>query len=202
MEKIKFLPRWDHVMDIVFISSNHNKYREVKDFFSQFGYEITMKNIDLPEIQGSDTEIIKHKAEYALNYLHQTDNLCRFIVEDSSLEFDALGGLPGPYIKHFLKNLGNQGLVKMLDSFDNKNANAVCNIAYFNGTEIEYFRGVDNGIIVHERGCSNFGWDDIFQPNDFDETYGEMETTLKNKISHRAKALIMLKTVLSPLSVT
>lgn len=174
-------------MNITFITGNHNKYREVSDFFSKYGITITMTDLDLPEIQGSDIDIIKYKAEYAHKHIKT-----RFIVEDSGLEFEALGGLPGPYIKWFLAKIGNRGLVKMLDSFDNKKANAVCNIAYFDGEHIRYIRGVDNGTIVNERGCSIFGWDNIFQPNGSDLTYGEMELNLKNQVSHRGKALQLL----------
>ena len=178
-------------MNIIFVTGNRNKYNEVSSFLSQYGFTVCMKDIDLPEIQGSDVEIIQHKAECALNEINQP-----FIVEDSCLEFDALGGLPGPYIKWFLKNIGNKGLVKMLDSFDNKNGNAVCNIAYFDGSTIRYFKGVDKGTIVPEKGTSQFGWDNIFQPDGFNVTYGEMEIALKNRISHRGKALSMLKKAL------
>ena len=183
-------------MNVYFITGNVNKYNEVQSFLSQYGFTVSMVDIDLPEIQGTDMEIIKHKAEYALNYMDKP-----FIVEDSSLEFDALGGLPGPYIKWFLKNVGNSGLVKMLESFENKQGNAVCNIAYFNGESIEYFRGVDKGTIVQEKGTSCFGWDNIFKPDDYETTYGEIELSLKNTTSHRGKALSMLRTALMAVEV-
>ncbi|KAM9892219.1 hypothetical protein OXX69_012086, partial [Metschnikowia pulcherrima] len=55
--------------------------------------------------------------------------------------------------------------------------------------EVKLFQGITHGKIVDSRGHKNFGWDSIFQPDGFDETYAEMDKIVKNGISHRYKAL-------------
>jgi inosine triphosphate pyrophosphatase len=99
-------------MNLIFITGNINKYHEFHNDLKKH-CDLFMHNIDLPEIQGTDDEIIKYKAEYAKEIYKNTP----FIVEDTSLEFEALNGMPGPYIKWFLKNTKAEGLVKMLGTF-------------------------------------------------------------------------------------
>ncbi|PIK45811.1 putative inosine triphosphate pyrophosphatase [Apostichopus japonicus] len=123
------------------------------------------------------------------------------IVEDTCLCFNAFGGLPGPYIKWFLKKLGPAGLHKMLQGFEDKSAYALCTFAYGSGNpddEIKIFRGKTPGTIVEPRGPTDFGWDPCFQPDDFQQTYAEMPKDIKNKISHRGKALAALAEFLIP----
>ena len=173
-------------MSIIFVTGNKYKHSEVQSVFAD--REIIMEDIDLPEIQGTDNEIILCKAEHAKKIIKG-----KFMVEDSCLEYDALNGMPGPYVKWFLKSIGNEGLVKLLAGYDNKRATAICNIAYYDGTTIHIFKGTVNGTIVSPTGTSTFGWDNIFKPDGFDQTYGEMAPELKNTISHRRKALDNLK---------
>ena len=116
------------------------------------------------------------------------------LVEDTNLCFNALGGLPGPYIKWFLDKLGYDGLNKMLYAYEDKSASAVCAIAYAanEGEEPVVVIGKTPGKIVPARGDNKFGWDPIFQPDGFEETYAEMDSTSKNSISHRRRALNLL----------
>ena len=118
------------------------------------------------------------------------------IVEDTCLGFDALGGMPGPYIKWFLEKIGPQGLRRMLDGFEDHGAEALCTFAYHDGIEgssVLLFRGATKGTIVEPRGPTTFGWDPVFQPQGFELTYAEMEKAVKNTISHRFKALDALR---------
>ena len=87
------------------------------------------------------------------------------IIEDTSLCFNALNGLPGPYIKSFLDGVGREGLFKMLGGFEDKTAIAECRVAYCRpGEEPKIFLGQCHGSIVEPRGDSNFGWDPVFMP--------------------------------------
>ena len=117
------------------------------------------------------------------------------IVEDTCLCFNALGGMPGPYIKWFLSALGPEGLPRILSDFDDKTASALCMFGYTESEdEIKVFEGKTSGVIVRPpRGPRDFGWDPIFQPESYDQTYAEMDKSEKNKISHRGKALGKLK---------
>ena len=117
------------------------------------------------------------------------------MVEDVSLCFNAMKGLPGPYIKDFLGKLGRQGLVDMLRGFDDKTAYAQCTFAFCQGPTYEpiVFVGKCDGSIVDPKGENMFGWDPIFQPKGFDQTFAEISLEEKNKISHRGRALEIVK---------
>ena len=86
------------------------------------------------------------------------------MVEDTSLCFNALNGLPGPYIKWFMDKVGHDGLNKMLVGFDDKTAYAQCIFAYTEGEDkpVQLFVGRTPGKIVPPRGPTTFGWDAIF----------------------------------------
>jgi inosine triphosphate pyrophosphatase len=118
------------------------------------------------------------------------------IIEDTSLCYNALGGLPGPYIKCFLDKIGLDGLNNILSVYEDKSAYAQTIFAYTKGKgePIELFIGRIDGNIVPARGSLGFGWDAIFQPNgEYNQTFGEMEQYKKNAISHRYLALQKVK---------
>ncbi|KAJ1500695.1 hypothetical protein HMI56_003678 [Coelomomyces lativittatus] len=124
------------------------------------------------------------------------------ITEDTCLGFHALKGLPGPYIKWFLEKLGHEGLNQLLSSYTDKSAFALCTLAYCEGPGEEpiLFEGQTEGQLVSPRSSSSksstFGWDPIFQPQGFSLTYAEMPSSLKHTLSHRSKALTLLKSFL------
>lgn len=101
----------------------------------------------------------------------------------------------GPYIKWFLGKLGPEGLHKMLAGFDDKSCSAITSIGYAEKQTdvVQCFQGITEGIVVSPRGDHGFGWDSCFQPNGHTQTYAEMSSELKNKISHRNKAIIKLR---------
>jgi inosine triphosphate pyrophosphatase len=83
---------------IYFITGNPNKLKEFSQIIGSIAnYEFSSKNVDLPEYQGEPEEIAIAKCKTALESVK-----CPVLVEDTSLCFNALGGLPGPYIKWFL----------------------------------------------------------------------------------------------------
>jgi len=173
-------------MKIIFVTGNKDKFGEAKQIIP----ELEQQDIDLTEIQGIDSkEIITHKLEEAKKVLQ--GNL---VVEDNSLSFDCLGGLPGSLIKWFLKTIGNEGLVKITESFGNNKAKAAVVIGFSNteGTT-DFFEGSIEGEIVKPRGKNGFGWDPIFLPNGWSKTFGEMTFEEKNEISMRKIAFKKLK---------
>ncbi|KAJ1468302.1 inosine triphosphate pyrophosphatase-like protein, partial [Baffinella frigidus] len=96
----------------------------------------------------------------------------------------------GVYIKWFLDGIGHQGLNNMLVAYPDKSAYALTVFAYSSGKGAEpvVFVGRTEGKIVPARGPLDFGWDPIFQPDGFDQTYAEMDKDAKNAISHRFRA--------------
>lgn len=186
---------------ITFITGNSKKLEEFNNIMKQFNlddkYFINSYKLDLPELQGADySEIVKAKCKYATELIDGS-----IIIEDSGLSFNSLNGLPGPYIKWFLDKIGNEGLYKMSNGFDNKTAKAYCIFAYTKGKnkEIYLFNGTVEGQIVSPKGENGFGWDAIFQPDGENETFGEMDPKKKNELSPRKKAIEILATFLSNL---
>ncbi|KAJ3179560.1 nucleoside triphosphate pyrophosphohydrolase ham1 [Geranomyces variabilis] len=174
-----------HIDNITFVTGNANKLREVQAILSPAGINIRSESLDLPELQGTLTQVSSEKARTAANLLK-----CPVLTEDTSLCFTAMNGLPGPYIKWFMQGLGHEGLNRMLVGFDDKSADAVCTFAYCEpGKEPVVFEGRTRGKIVPARGPTTFGWDAVFQPAGFEETYAEMDKDIKNTISHRYLSL-------------
>ena len=88
--------------------------------------DLRVVQVDLPEIQEVDTlAIAKHKA---IQGAQLVGGAC--VVEDTSLKFHALGGMPGPYIKWFMQKLGVTGLHKILFAYEDKSATACCTLAF------------------------------------------------------------------------
>jgi len=135
------------------------------------------------------------------------------LVEDSSLCFNAINGMPGPYIKWFLEDCGLDKLVDMIGFSKDKTGYAQTVLAYYcpgtgsggGGEEeetdnVRVFDGRTQGNIVrqrHDNDRESFGWDPIFEPleqsSDKKLTYAEMPTDEKNRISHRKRALDLMR---------
>lgn len=177
-------------MALYFITGSKNKFSEIQEIVG----EVEQLELDLPEIQESDAyKIIAAKLEAA-----RAQTKGSFIVEDTSLYFNALNGLPGPLIKWFLKSVGNEGLYKIAQSFGNSTAEAKTIIGYSEEDgAVEYFEGVLMGDIVFPRGGRNFGWDPVFQPKGSDKTFAEMTPEEKNSFSMRTIAAHKLREYLT-----
>ena len=178
---------------INFVSGNKNKLRELNDMLSENFKDIVVKqlDIDLPELQGLPEEIVRGKLKLALEKSKKLKG--PVLVEDTSLCFNAYGGLPGPYIKYFLKAIKQEVLYKMACAFKDHSAYAqsIFGLQKNENAEPHLFIGKTDGEIVAPRGQKNFGlsgWDPCFKPNCSKKTYGEMEEDEKNKISHRGKS--------------
>ena len=172
---------------LVFVTGNACKLSEVMTMLKEVPVEVVNAPIDLPELQGDPVTICLEKARAAFEKVGAP-----VIVEDTSLEFAAYKGLPGPYIKYFLKNLTAAGLPRMLDAFVEKSAVARTIFGFCDGDRTLSFSGICEGQVVEARGAARFGWDPIFQPDGFTETYAEMSVDTKNMISHRSRALAKL----------
>uniref|UniRef100_A0A7S1JDJ9 Inosine triphosphate pyrophosphatase n=1 Tax=Eutreptiella gymnastica TaxID=73025 RepID=A0A7S1JDJ9_9EUGL len=170
---------------VCFVTGNANKLAEVQAILGD-AVEVAGYPMDLPELQGEPAEISAEKCRLAAAQVDQP-----VLVEDTCLCFNALHGLPGPYIKWFLEKLGHEGLNKMLVGFDDKSAYALTVFSFARGAGDQpvTFTGRTDGEIVPPRGPPNFGWDAVFQPAGFTQTYAEMGPGQKNAISHRSKAL-------------
>ena len=106
---------------LTFITGNKKKLEEFLSIIVgsplEAKYEVTNQTLDLDELQGAPEFIASRKAKEATQHCDTA-----VIIEDVALCFNALKGLPGPYIKDFLGNLGREGLWKLLSGFDDKTA--------------------------------------------------------------------------------
>ncbi|CAI9721566.1 rac GTPase-activating 1-like isoform X1 [Octopus vulgaris] len=172
---------------ITFVTGNANKLKEFTQILGKnFPYKLINENVDIPEYQGESDDISRAKCLEAAKIVKGP-----VVVEDTSLCFNALGGLPGPYIKWFLNKLKPEGLHRLLHGFEDKSAYALCTLAFSTGNleaPVLLFKGQTDGKIVAPSGPNDFGWDPCFQPDGFDQTYAEMPKELKNSLSHRGKA--------------
>ena len=176
---------------ITFITGNKNKLEEVRKILgSNLPYKIEALNLDLPELQGEAEYIVSEKCRLAALKVAGP-----VLVEDTSLCFNALHGMPGPYVKWFQDKIGLDGLNNLLMAYEDKSVIAKCIFAYKNckGEPIHLFTGNVYGSIVEPRGELKFGWDPIFLPYGYRQTFAEMDSETKNELSHRYKALQLVK---------
>lgn len=176
---------------LTYVTGNQKKYDEAKAYFPQ----IEQMDLDLPEIQSlSSKEIIEAKLAVATRIAPNHDNRV-LIVEDVSLTFDSMGGLPGPLIKWFQKEIGALGLYKMAQAFKVERAfvTLTLGMAFPEGKHV-FFGSRIEGKIVPPTGSSLFGFDPIFAPDGQNGlTYGQMTMEQKNAISHRGLALKQMR---------
>lgn len=152
---------------ITYITGNQKK----ADFLASYlGHPILYQKVDLDEIQSLDLKkIVKHKVKQAYDLIKKP-----VVVEDTSLEFNALGKLPGPFIKHFLEQMSLEDICLLLKGKD-RSATARCMYGYFDGEKEAYFEGSMDGIIPEKpAGDGAFGFAKIFIPEGFNLTQAEL----------------------------
>ena len=149
-------------MKPVFVTGNQHK----ADYLARLlGMPIDHQKVELDEIQSlSLREIAEHKARQAYQKIGRP-----VLIDDVGLTFEALGELPGPFIRFFVDAPhGLENLCCMLDGFSTRRATAECVMAYFDGDELGVFHGSLSGeIATSPRGDNGYGWDKIFIPDGF-----------------------------------
>lgn len=179
-----------YMKQILLVTGNVNK---LKEWQALMPADITLDavDIDLPEIQGIDPEeIVADKVKRAYEVAKKP-----VVVEDVSAELVKMNGLPGPFIKFFLKAMGSDALYTLAGG-EGERAIISCSIAYYDGEKLLTVRGDVNGTIVAPRGETSFGFDATFIPDGQHLTYAEMGIEQKNALSHRSKAIKLFTTTL------
>ncbi|OZJ04288.1 hypothetical protein BZG36_02578 [Bifiguratus adelaidae] len=168
---------------LVFVTGNKNKLAEVQAILGDT-VDLVNRSLDLPEIQGTPEEVARAKCIAAAEQDHVSPK-----IPVSALTL----------FKGYPVHTWHEGLNKLLAGYEDKSAYALCIFALSKGPgEVPIlFEGRTDGRIVPARGPNNFGWDPIFEPTGFDETYAEMPKSTKNTISHRFRALEKLSAYLS-----
>jgi XTP/dITP diphosphohydrolase len=192
-------------MRIIFATGNKDKMKEIRAILADLGMEIlSMKEAGLTADITEDGVTFEENAEIKALAIA---GLCRDIVlaDDSGLEIDALGGEPGIYSARYLGEdtsyrVKNKNLIDRLEGIpdEKRTARFVCVIAaVFPDGSSEVVRGVIEGRIGYEeRGNNGFGYDPIFIAPEYGCTTAELSEEQKNRISHRGKALEMMKIII------
>jgi len=171
---------------IIFITGNQSK----ADYLANYlGLPIDHVKIDLDEIQSLDLkEIVTHKVRQAYQKVKKP-----VIVEDVSLEFQALGKLPGPFIRFFVENMHPKAICSLLNG-KNRKATARCVVGYCDGKRLELFEGkLDGEIAKVPAGKNGFGWDRIFIPKGYKVTRASLDKEDDRKTYLKIKPLGKLK---------
>lgn len=177
-------------MQLLFVTGNKNKVREVERLL---GFPLEQVDIDLPEIQAVEVKmVIQAKAKSAYEQVGRA-----ILVEDTGLSIKAWNGMPGALITWFLKSVGNEGICKMLEGFECRQATAETWLGFYDGEHFEAFSGATAGTIAEEpRGAKGFGWDPLFIPAGSTKTFAELTEEEKVTISMRTEAVLKLKAYL------
>ncbi|OGF82521.1 hypothetical protein A3B18_00770 [Candidatus Giovannonibacteria bacterium RIFCSPLOWO2_01_FULL_46_13] len=149
--------------------------------------------LDLDEIQSLDLEeIVRHKVRQAYEKIKSP-----VIVEDVSLEFEALGGLPGPFIRFFVEKMPFENICSLVDGKTRK-ATARCVYGYYDGENLKLFEGELGGEVSKvPAGDNGYGWDRIFIPEGYSVTRAELNEEDYQKTYLQIKPLAELKEFLT-----
>ncbi len=189
-------------MEIVFASNNAHKLEEVRsklpEVFKVLSLKDVLGDVDIPETGTTLDENAAIKANYVFE---RTGKNC--FADDTGLEISVLNGEPGVYSARYageecsFQDNMDKVLRNMAGATDRsaKFRTAICLI--LNGEEYLFEGSVDGEMLAEKRGEEGFGYDPIFQPKGFEETFAEMSMDQKNLISHRGRAVQKLVDFLS-----
>lgn len=181
-------------MELVFVSGNNNKVKEIQKKLP-LTYQLKgLKDLDVSEDIPETSDTFEGNAKQKASYVYSKFNLNCF-ADDSGLEVDYLGGAPGVYSARFAgeekddaKN--NSLLLEKLNGVSNRKARFKTVICLILEGKEYFFKGLVEGVITDNyKGDDGFGYDPIFMPNGYDKTFAEMTLDEKNQLSHRAIAV-------------
>lgn len=173
-------------MEIFFATGNTHKFAEAKAVLSDV--ELKQYVFRQREIRSDSLE------EIARDAVEKAYKECKkpVFVEDSGLFIPALNGFPGTYSSWTLEKIGLDGILRLMQGIENREARFEACIAYNDGSQVRAFHGSCQGRLAgEERGEAGFGYDPVFVPEGHEQTFAE-NITLKNKLSHRYKTLLEL----------
>ena len=176
------------MVKVYFLTSNYHKLMEARKILGGYGIEVEPIKGEKVEIQSpSLIEVVKFAAEYIKDKILQRP----LLIEDSGLFIEALRGFPGPFSHYVYDTIGLEGVLKLLKDVENRKAHFEAAVACLcTDDRAEVSTGRVYGKIAHmPKGTKGFGFDPIFVPEGYDRTFAELGDEVKNKISHRAKAL-------------
>jgi XTP/dITP diphosphohydrolase len=186
---------------IVFATNNKHKLKEIREILNDKYIVISLSELgcfdDIPETETT----LEGNALLKALYVNQQYSIDCF-ADDTGLEVEALSGRPGVYSARYAGEEQNaeNNIVKVLEEMKgetNRKARFRTVIALIFNKNEYYFEGTIEGELITEKhGTNGFGYDPIFVPTGYNQTFAEMPLNQKNKISHRALAVAKLVTFL------
>jgi XTP/dITP diphosphohydrolase len=183
--------------ELVFATNNPHKLSEVQHLLGDKFHLLSLSDINFYEEIPEDFDTLEKNASQKAWYIYERFNSSCF-ADDTGLEVDALGGNPGVYSARYAGEEKNPEanikklLMELKDSENRKARFRTVVSLIIEGQEYK-FEGIVNGhIIEDERGVKGFGYDPVFMPDGFNQTFAEMDLAIKNTISHRARAISAL----------
>ncbi|OAN62996.1 non-canonical purine NTP pyrophosphatase, RdgB/HAM1 family [Balneola sp. EhC07] len=180
---------------LILASRNKNKIEEMKQLVAHLGIDV-FSALDFPDLEEveEDKPTLEGNALKKARYVNQQTGIPA-LSDDTGLEVEALDGAPGVYSARYAgENASYQdNVLKLLEALkgkENRAAQFRTVVALVDGDQEWTFEGVCKGKIIEDQiGKKGFGYDPIFMPNEFAETFAQMDPNIKNLISHRGKAV-------------
>ncbi|KAA6301553.1 MAG: Non-canonical purine NTP pyrophosphatase [Candidatus Ordinivivax streblomastigis] len=187
---------------LVFATNNRHKLEEVQDILGDNYQVVSLQEIHCEEDIPETADTLEGNALLKARFVKERYGLDCF-ADDTGLEVVALNNAPGVYSARYAGEAKNsqanrQKLLQALERQADRSARFRTVIALIKEDHESLFEGIVNGEIIHEeRGTTGFGYDSIFVPTGYKETFAELGADIKNTVSHRAKAVNKLKTGLN-----
>ncbi len=191
-------------MDLVFATNNEHKLKEIRSILGDSVNLLSLKDIGCNEDIPETGHTLEANASQKAKFIFEKYNINCF-ADDTGLEIQALNGEPGVYSaryageeKNSVKNM--QKVLKNLEGKTDRTARFRTVISLIINGEEKLFEGIVTGRIIETpKGNLGFGYDPVFVPNGYENTFAELGDEIKNKISHRARAVKKLTEYLKTL---
>jgi len=193
----------DKIKEIIIGTNNQGKYKEICDLLPDKIIKYSPKELNIPSPEETGKSFKENSFIKALYFSKKINQVC--LSDDSGLEIDLLRGKPGIYSSRWAgpKNNFDLGIEKILKEMEKvkkdwekqSSARFVCNMTLYwpNGQSFSSVGTINGKISRIKKGKNGFGYDPIFIPNGYKQTFGEMKPKLKMSIDHRFNAFIKLK---------
>ncbi len=189
-------------MKLVFATNNQHKLDEIRKITNGLTEIVSLAEINCHDDIPETADTLEGNALQKARYIKEHFGLDCF-ADDTGLEVEALHNAPGVFSARYAgpghdSEANMNKLLQELQDKDNRKARFRTVIALIMNGKEYLFEGIINGTIAREkRGGSGFGYDPLFVPDNYSQTFAEMGNDIKNQISHRAQAVKKLTTFLS-----
>lgn len=170
---------------IVLVTQNEHKIRELTPLFEEYNVPFETTDLAKYEIRSHSVgNVAMDAAKFAYSKLKRP-----VVVDDTGLYIEALNGFPGPTAAYVLESIGIEGVLKLMEGVEDRDASFDTAVGFANGWVFRYFVGsVYGDITTAPAGDKGFGYDPIFIPEGETKTYAQLTMDEKIKISHRTEA--------------